>query len=41
MRADKVKFEFSEQNLSFVCALKYLIELGWTEFAAEQYLYAE
>lgn len=38
---EKVKFEFAEQNISFACALKYLRELGMTEFAAEQYLYAE
>lgn len=41
MNKEKIKFEFQEQNISFACALKYLIELGMTEFAAKQYLYAE
>lgn len=41
MSKEKVKFEYKEQNISFQCALKYLIDLGMTEFAAEQYLYAE
>lgn len=41
MNKEKIKFEFQEQNISFQCALKYLVELGMTEFEAEQYLYEE
>lgn len=41
MRKEKIKFEFQEQNISFDCAMQYLIALGMTEFAANEYLYAE
>lgn len=41
MQAEKVRYEFQEQNISFIHALNLLQQLGMTEFAAEEYLYAE
>lgn len=40
MTSMEIKINFEHQAFSFAEAVKMLMEKGYTEFAAEQYLYS-